>query len=64
MSYEPFLSGISLIEKVTQYKYIEMGPQTYMTLMIPANENNGFGDDEEYPAGQDGCLQGYNNGLC
>ena len=33
------LAGITLIENVTQYKYIEMGQNTYMTLQI-ANQMN------------------------
>ena len=33
------LAGITLIENITQYKYIEMGQNTFMTLQI-ANHNN------------------------
>ena len=29
------MTGISLIENVNQYKYIDMGHETFMTLVIP-----------------------------
>ena len=33
------MSGISLIEKNSDYKYIEMAPKTYMTLVIPEKKS-------------------------
>jgi hypothetical protein len=36
----PNLVGITLIEVQAQYKYIDMGQDTFMTLVIPQNNNN------------------------
>ena len=36
--YSPLpVHGITLIENVTEYKYIDMGQDTFMTLVIPTN---------------------------
>ena len=33
------LAGVSLIENQAQYKYLDMGQDTYMTLVIPKGKN-------------------------
>jgi hypothetical protein len=54
----PHLAGISIIERVHQYQYLEMGPQSYMTLVIPVKRS--AMDDDDVARG---CLQG-GYGLC
>ena len=34
LTYAPLLAGISLIHSQADYKYLQMGPQSYMTLVI------------------------------
>ena len=34
LTYFPLMAGLSLIENQADYKYIQMGPQSYMTLVI------------------------------
>ena len=42
LTYLPLLAGLSLIENQADYKYLEMGPQSFMTLEIhpQANQRN------------------------
>ena len=35
LTYRPLLAGISLIDTSTQYKYVQMGMNSYMTIIIP-----------------------------
>lgn len=39
LTYFPLMAGLSLIENQADYKYIQMGPQSYMTLVIQQNRN-------------------------
>ena len=34
LTYVPLLAGLSLIENQADYKYLQMGPQSFMTLVI------------------------------
>lgn len=39
LTYFPLMAGLSLIENQADYKYIQMGPQSYMTLVIQQNRH-------------------------
>jgi len=38
LTYFPMMAGLSLIDNAAQYKYIQMGPQSFMTVVIPKNK--------------------------
>lgn len=39
LTYLPLLAGLSLIESQADYKYLQMGPQSFMTLVIEPQAN-------------------------
>lgn len=39
LTYSPPLAGLSLIESQADYKYLQMGPQSFMTLVIEPQVN-------------------------
>jgi hypothetical protein len=58
------MSGISLIEKNADYKYIEMAPKTYMTLVIPEKKSRSLSKGKPHSYGRKneglttGCFGG------
>lgn len=39
LTYLPPLAGLSLIESRADYKYLQMGPQSFMTLVVEPGAN-------------------------